>query len=42
MSVFENRLLRKIFCHGRDEVAGEQKDCIMRRLMIYSSPVLFR
>jgi hypothetical protein len=40
--VFENRLLSKIFGPGMEEVAGGQKDSTMRRLVIYSSPVLFR
>lgn len=42
MSVFENRLLSKLFGAGRNEVAGRQRDCIMRIFMIYSSPVLYR
>jgi hypothetical protein len=37
LRVFENRVLRRIFGHKREEVAGE--DCIMGSLNnLYSSP----
>jgi hypothetical protein len=32
--VFENRLLRRIFGHKRDEVARSRENYIMRSLMI--------
>jgi len=40
--VFENRVLRRIFGRKWDEVTGERRKYIMRRLMIYTAhPVLF-
>jgi len=39
--VFENRVLRRIFGPRRDEVTGEEGNCIMRSLMIRTAhPIL--
>jgi len=41
LKVSENRVLRRIFGLKKDEVTGEWKNYIMRRLMINSHPILF-
>jgi len=42
LRVFENRVLRRIFEHKRDEVTGERRQYTMRSLMICTAhPVLF-
>jgi hypothetical protein len=43
LRLFENRVLRKIFVHKRDEVMGSGENYIMRSLMICSfHQILFR
>ena len=34
LSVFENRVLRKIYGSRRDEVTGERRRLLMRRVMV--------
>jgi hypothetical protein len=42
LRVFENRMLRRIFGHNRDEVTWEWRKYIMRTLIICTShPILF-
>ena len=43
LSVFENRVLRRVFGPKRDEITGNGENYIMRSLMICTPhPILFR
>jgi len=43
LKVFENRVLRSIFCPKRDEVTGEWRKLHNEELNdLYSSPIIFR
>ena len=41
LRVFENRVLRRVFGHKRDEVTGNGENYVMRNLVIYTPyPIL--